>query len=224
MARTNLFTKRTLISKANTSMVAATTVAAFVLVFTLVAGKSLLSQLSYQNKVINVKKTALKQLNSDLAARDTLQAAYNKFVTQNPNMLAGDLNGSGPKDGSNATLILDALPSGYDFPALTTSLENLIKSENLKILGITGVDQELTEGGNSTSPAPQAVAMPFTVQVGGTYQSVQDLINTFLSSIRPFQIQTLQLSGDESSMNATIAAQTFYQPGKTLNIKSQVVK
>jgi hypothetical protein len=224
MARTTAFTKRALISKANSSMVIATTAAAFVLVFSLLASKSLLSQMSYQNRVISIKKTALAQLNTDLSARDTLQTSYNSFVAQNPNLLGGNSTGTADRDGDNATLILDSLPSSYDFPALTTSLEKIIGGQNLKILAITGTDQEVTQGTNQSSPNPQAVAMPFQVEVNGSYQSIQSLTNVFLQSIRPFQIQTIELSGDESSMTATIGAQTFYQPGKTLNIKQGVVK
>jgi hypothetical protein len=224
MARTTAFTKRALISKANSSMVIATTVAAFVLVFALVSGKSLISQMSYQNRVITAKKTALTQLKTDLEARDSLQASYNSFVAENPNVIGGNADGDGEEDGDNATLILDSLPSYYDFPALTTSLEKIIGSQNLSILGITGIDQEATEGDNQSSPTPEAVAMPFEVDVSGSYQSVQALTDVFQKSIRPFQIQTMQLSGDEGSMTAAINAQTYYQPGKTLNIKSEVVK
>ena len=224
MARTTAFTKRALIGKANSSMVAATTVAAFILVFTLVAGKSLISQMSYQNRVISAKKTALTQLKADLSARDSLESSYNSFVAQNPNVLGGDPQGTGAKDGDNATLIIDALPSSYDFPALTTSLEKLIGDQQLKILAITGTDQEATEGANQTSPTPKAVPMPFQVNVSGSYQSVQSFNNVLLQSIRPFQILTMELSGDETSMNATFSAQTYYQPGKTLNITNEVVK
>jgi hypothetical protein len=224
MARTTAFTKRALITKANSSMVIATTAAAFVLVFGLVAGKSLLSQMSYQNRVISAKKTALAQLNTDLSARDSLQSSYKSFVAEDPNVIGGSAAGSGEQDGDNATLILDSLPSSYDFPALTTSLEKIITGQNLNILSITGTDQEATEGGNSSSPSPAAVPMPFQIEVNGAYTSIQTLTDVFQRSIRPFQIQTLELSGDEGSMNATISAQTYYQPGKTLNIKNEVVK
>lgn len=224
MARTNSFTKRTLISKANSTIVVATTLAAFVLVFALVAGKSLISQVSYQNKVIDVKKTALKQLEADLAARDSLEQSYKMFVGENPNVLGGSLDGTGDKDGDNAKLVLDALPSKYDFPALTTSLEKVIIGQNLKIVGINGTDQEADQADKQISPDPEPVPMPFTVQVSGAYVSVQSLVDVFLRSIRPFQIQSIELSGDESSMNATISAQTFYQPEKSLEIKSEVVK
>jgi len=225
MARTTAFTKRSLISKANSTMVIATTVAAFVLVFTLVAGKTLASQLSYQNKVISAKKTALNRLKEDLAARTTLKNSYDAFIAQNPNVIGGDKNGTSGKDGDNAKIVLDALPSKYDFPALTTSLEKLITDQNLKIVGITGTDDEAAQAANATSPNPQPIAMPFQVQVNGSYQSVQDLVDVLSLSTRPFQIQTLELSGaDKGNMTANISAQTFYQPEKDLKITSKVVK
>ncbi len=224
MARTTAFTKRSLINKANSTMVVTTSIAAFVLVFALFAGKSLLGQMSYQNRIISSKKTALTQLKSDLDARDSLAKSYKDFVAQSPNVLAGDPKGAGPKDGDNAKLILDALPSKYDFPALTTSLEKIVQSQNLKIINIGGTDEEAVQGKNQSSSNPQPVAMPFNLEASGSYQSVQALINTLLSSIRPFQIQRIDISGDESVMNVRIDAQTFYQPEKNLNIQTKVVK
>ncbi|HSD56394.1 MAG TPA: hypothetical protein VLA92_04555, partial [Candidatus Saccharimonadales bacterium] len=60
------FSKRALISKANSSMVVATSIAAFVFVFCGIASKTLISQASYQNRVIAAKKKALSTLKSDL--------------------------------------------------------------------------------------------------------------------------------------------------------------
>jgi len=224
MARTNSFTKRSLISKDNSTMVIATTVAAFVLVFALVAGKSLINQVGYQNRVIGTKKLALKQLQSDLQARDSLQQSYKLFVDDNPNVLGGSTKGKGEKDGDNSKLVLDALPSKYDFPALTTSLEKVITDQNLNIMGISGTDQEADQASKQISPDPEPVEMPFQVQVSGSYTSVQSLVGVLLRSIRPFQIQTIELSGDESSMTAIINARTFFQPEKSLEIKEEVVK
>jgi hypothetical protein len=225
MARTTAFTKRSLINKANSTMVIATTVAAFALVFGLVAGKTLGSQLSYQNRVIGAKKTAYSRLKGDLAARTTLKNSYDAFIAQNPNVIGGDRSGTGSKDGDNAKIVLDALPSKYDFPALTTSLEKLITDQNLKIVGITGTDDEAAQSANATSPDPQPIAMPFQVQVNGSYQSAQNLVDVLLLSTRPFQIQTLELSGaDKGNMITRISAQTFYQPQKDLKITSKVVK
>jgi Tfp pilus assembly protein PilO len=225
MARTTAFTKRSLIGKANSSMVVATTIAAFVLVFTLVAGRSLIGQMSYQNRVVDAKKTAHKHLMDDLSARNTLQDSYNSFTAQNPNVLGGDAKSTATgKDGDNAKIVLDALPSRYDFPALTTSLEKLINDQNLKIMSISGTDEEALQAANATSPNPEPIAMPFQIQVSGSYQSIQNLVDVIQRSTRPFQIQTMELSGDPSDMIARVAAQTYYQPEKNLNITTKVVK
>jgi len=224
MAKTVSFTKRSLISKANSTIVASTAIAAFVVVFTLFAAKSLTSQAAYQNRVISTKKKALTQLKSDLNARNSLVSSYQAFVGTSQNILGGNPTGTGDQDGDNAKIVLDALPSKYDFPALATSLEKIINQQGLSILGITGTDQELTQQSNQTSASPTPIAMPFQIQVSGSYQSIQNLVNAMEHSIRPFQIQTMELAGDQGSMTATISAQTYYQPEKSLQIKSEVVR
>lgn len=224
MARTTSFTKRSLISKANSTMVISTSVAAFVLIFALIAGKSLMSQMSYQNKVIGAKKDALKQIEADLEAIDSLENSYIDFATDDPNVLGGSIAGTGAQDGDNAKVVLDALPSRYDFPALTTSLEKLITGQNLQILGISGTDEEATQTQKQTSATPAPIAMPFQIQVSGSYPSTQSFVDVLLRSIRPFQIQMLEIAGDENSMITTISAQTFYQPEKTFTIKEEVVQ
>jgi hypothetical protein len=224
MARTTSFTKRSLINKANSTIVVATSLAAFAVVFVLVAGKSLAGQAAYQNKIINAKKQALQTLRADLEARDSLVDAYKSFVDGQVNVLGGKAQGSGDRDGDNAKLVLDALPSKYDFPALTTSLEKIILAQNLGIKSISGTDEEIDQSANQTSPTPEPVPMPFQLQVNGSYTSIQGLVGVLQRSIRPFQISTIELSGDESEMTATIGAQTFYQPEKSLDITSKVVR
>lgn len=224
MARTTSFTKRALIGKANSTMVIATTAAAFILIFALVAGRSLVNQMSYQNRVISAKKEALERLQDDMKARDSLQESYQDFVAENPNILGGNPGGNGDKDGDNSKLILDALPSKYDFPALATSLEKLVNSQSLRIATISGTDEEAVEASKEATPTPEAIPMPFQVQVGGSYESIQSFVDVSLRSIRPFKILTMEISGDESSMLASFTAQTFYQPEKSLKIKSEVVK
>jgi hypothetical protein len=225
MAKTASLTKRALIGKANSTIVVATATAAFLIVFCGVASKTLISQASYQTRVIAAKKKALSTLQSDLNARDSLVASYKTFVGTPQNVLGGNPDGSGDQDGDNAKIVLDSLPSKYDFPALTTSLEKLITSQGLNIQGITGVDEEITQAVNQAAAGePQPIALPFQVQVSGSYESIKSLVNVFERSIRPIQVQKIEINGSEGSMIATIDAQTFYQPEKTLNILSEVVK
>ena len=217
-------TKRALVSKANSSIVIVAAVASFVVIFSLVASKTLISQMNYQNHVISAKKTALKQLKADIQATDPLVASYKTFDGTLQNIIGGTSTGTGANDGTNSTLILDALPSKYDFPALATSVEKLISARGLQIQVIQGTDDEVAQSANQSSTTPQPVPMAFQVTVVGNYTALQGLIADFQNSIRPFQIQTIDLSGDESNMTLTLTAQTFYQPEKDLNITTKVVK
>lgn len=217
-------TKRILIDKTNSRIVVYTSVAAFMVVFTLVASNTLIHQAMYQNRVISAKKQAVSQLKSDVQSTSNLVTAYKAFVSTPQNVIGGDPNGTGPKDGDNAKVVLDALPSKYDFPALATSLDKLLTSQNVQIQSISGTDDEVAQSGADSSSAPTPVPMPFQISVEGNYQSIQSLVNTFNSSIRPFQVQTMMISGNEGNMTLTMTAQTYYQPEKVFNVSTKVVK
>lgn len=220
-----LTTKRVQIDKANVVVVAAVSIAAFLTVFSLVAVKSLWSQRSYQAKVIEKRETARNQLKANITAADKLTDSYKQFVSNPVNIIGGNPSGSGERDGDNARIILDALPSKYDFPALATSLEKLTKSQNLTIDTITGVDDELNQASNADNSTPQAVEMPFKLSVKGDYGATQQLISLFEHSIRPFYINELILTAaGEGQVSAAVDAKTFYQPEKGLKFKSEVVK
>lgn len=224
MAKRPLNTKRLLIDKTNSTIVAMTAIAAFIVVFTLIASKTLVGQAAYQNRVISAKKTALSQLKSNVQATDSLVAAYKAFVNTPQNVLGGNPSGTGGQDGDNAKIVLDALPSKYDFPALATSLEKLLTSQNVQIQSITGTDDEVAQSGDQSSANPKPIAMPFQLAVQGNYQAIQNLIGIFGASIRPFQIQSMQLSGDQNNMTLTVTAQTYYQPEKAFSITKETVQ
>lgn len=220
----HISSKQALIDKANSTVVIVAGAAAFILMFSLVASKTLISQAGYQNRVITAKRQALTQIHADITASATLEASYQRFIDQNVNVIGGSSVGTGPQDGDNKKIILDALPSTYDFPALATSLEKILTDGNLAINNITGTDDEVNQSGNVTSATPQPVAMPFEITVGGDYESIQNLISEFEHSTRPFQIQKIDISGDQGKLTADITAQTFYQPAKSLKITTKVVK
>lgn len=216
--------KRVQIDKSQSTMLIAAAVAGFFLAFAFVGGKALVDQIRYQNKVISAKKEAVAQLRSNVQATSSLMNSYKAFVSTSQNVIGGNPHGNGPQDGDNAKIILDALPSKYDFPALATSLDKLITSQNMNIDSITGSDDEVAQIEKQSSPTPEPVSMPFTVSASGSYQASQGLIDVFNRSIRPFQVQKLKIAGSQSSMNITVEAQTYYQPAKNFNITKKVVK
>ena len=225
MAAIDLKPKRVQIDKANVVVVAAVTIAAFVSIFSLVAIKSLWSQRSYQSHVISARETARDQLKSNIDNAGKLTESYKQFVSSAANVIGGSAAGTGERDGDNARIVLDALPSKYDFPALASSLEKLIKGQGLSIQSIVGTDDELNQGGAEDSSTPAAVEMPFKLAISGDYTATQNFIIVLEKSIRPFVINQLVLdAGEGGTISMTIDAKTFYQPEKSLNVKSEVIK
>lgn len=220
MANTPRSNKRVQVDKAKSMLLGIVAGASVLSVFALVASKTYFSQASYLNKVAGEKEKALNQLKANKEAVGTLVASYKTFAASTPNLLSGSPTGKGEKDGDNARLVLDALPSKYDFPAMTTSLEKLLTGYSIN--SITGVDDATLQDQAASAPAP--IDMPFTLNVGTDYKGMKGLVETFERSIRPFQILTLDITGSNKNLQATIGAKTFYQPEKDLKITTKVVK
>lgn len=225
MAKVQLSTKRLAIDKAQAQMVAIIAGASFITVFCLVASNAVFSQYRYQGKVVSAKEKALKQLKDDQTAFNTLSSSYKAFDSASVNVIGGTRDGSGDNDGRNSKIVLDALPSSYDFPALTSSIEKVLTDSKLKVTSITGTDDQVNQQTNTTSPKPEPVAIPFSFSVSNaSYSSIQDLFKKLNNSIRPIQIDSVDLSGGQSDMSLTVNAHTYYQPGKSLSITKKVVK
>jgi len=215
MAKLPLTTKRLLIDQAQARMMVAIGVASFVVIFSLIAMKGLYGQMSYQNRVISGKEKAVKQLHQNVTASATLVDSFKTFDAS-PSML-------GNTD-SNAKIVLDALPSKYDFPALTASLEKILTSGGYKIESIAGVDDEANQTSDDSATTPAPVEMPFQISASATYQASQKLVSDFERSIRPFNIQSIELTGNESAIRIDIEAKTYFQPERNLSIPTKVVK
>lgn len=218
-------TKRLAISKANAQMVSIVAIASFLTVFSLIASKAVFSQNRYQARVISAKEVAHKQLEKNIDNYGNLASAYKAFDAASTNVIGGTKDGTGDNDGSNSKIILDALPDKYDFPALTSSIEKILTDNHMQVTNISGTDDQLNQQSNTSSANPQPVEMPFSFTVSNAnYQSVSQLLSRLQQSIRPVQIDTLDISGGQSNMTATVTAHTYYQPAKKVSITKKVIK
>jgi hypothetical protein len=216
--------KKELISKANKSMVIACAVAGFCIMFSIIASVSLWQKRTYQAKVIDAKEEAVSQLDANKAAVDQLAVSYKAFVGTQTNVIGGNPNGSGDRDGNNAKIVLDALPSKYDFPAFITSLEKLLNSNNFKLESITGTDDELAQAKAAATKKP--VEIPFTFESNvGNYAKLRDLLVTTEKSIRPIKIKSLEITGgDGAELTVQVDGVSYYQAAKGLTIEKKVIK
>lgn len=218
------FGKHLQLSKARQTTLVVASIAIFVAVLGIVTGKALIGQASYRSRIIDKQETALAQLSENQQKSNQLMSSYQAFVQSNQNAIGGSSFGTGPRDGNNAQIVMDALPSSYDFPQLASSLEKLILNEGMSIKGISGQDDQIEQQANTTSSTPAPIEIPFTISASGNYDQVQKLVYDFENSIRPFQIQSIELKGDQGQMTVNITAQTYFQPAKVFNIAKEVVK
>lgn len=219
----HISSKRLKIDQANSSIMIIIAVASVLTIFALVSSKSLLSQAAYQRRVLNAKRDTIKQLKANIDNVDKLISQYKVFESQDPNLLGGSRTGQGPTDGNNSRIVLDALPSTYDFPALTSSIEKILSNQQINTRSISGTDNEASNN-ETVSGNPQPVAMNLAIDSDSDYNGVKTLINDLERSIRPFDIINMSLSGTESSMNISISVNTYYQPAKTLSITQKEIK
>lgn len=221
----NLSGKHLKIDKANNAMFVAVAVASVISIFCLVSAKALFSQAAHQRQVINTNNASAKQQNKNLDVAKNLKDRFDIFNQANPNVLGGnsDNSSTGPVDGDNARIVLDALPSQYDFPALISSMEKVLTNNGIQSPAVTGTDQSDTNSNDAkASPSPTIISLT----VGGTsnYQAVQNFIGDLERSIRPFDLTTLELDGNNANLKMTVAVNTYYQQAKSLDNGKKVIK
>lgn len=206
-------TKHVQIDKSYAKMVAVIALAASVVIFCLVLSNSLIKQIQYQNKVISLRAKADSQLKKNVAAVKPLVASYETFDGASESVI-------GTQD-KNAKIVLDALPSKYDFPATATSLEYIVEKSGMAVSGITGTDDEANAEQNSVNP--KVVEIPFSLSVAGGYGSAKTLVSNLERSIRPFKINEISFSGTDATLSVDIKGVTYYQPERKLEITQTVV-
>lgn len=219
--------KHDIIDKTNTMMLIIVSIAIFIVMFCLVATKTLFSQSLYQNKVISEKKTALRTVQSNKTAADELESSYKTFVESSVNVLGGTIDGEDPRDGDNAKLVLDSLPSTLDFPALSSSIEKILIEGGYTIKAIGGEEKglavdETLDPAAAVESIPVEIEYPFGISTSPDASLV--LIQILEKSIRPFNISGLTLEGSGNNVEIKINMKTYYQPATGLQVSSKVVK
>lgn len=206
--------KHVLVDKANTTVVIVAALTTAVVVFSIFAAIKLVGVISYQNKVISLREDSVKQLESNLDSIDTLRNSYVAFDNT-----AESAIGTSDK---NSKIVLDSLPSKYDFPAFITSINFIAESSGLTVNSITGTDDEAAAIKSTINPAP--VEIGFELSATGNYDSVKKFIDDLRRSIRPFVINELSVSGSDNALSVKVIGLSYYQPSKEIGVNEQVVK
>lgn len=215
--------KQTQAQRAKSTSMAIIIAASTIVVFCLVATNVMLSNAFHQRRVLADKQTAVKQLEVNINDINTLASQYKAFSSASTNIIGGSANGAGPSDGSNTQIVLDALPSQYDFPGLTASVEKILTNRSVQLQSISGTDNESATTAKPL-PNPTPITMSFSFGATSSYRNIKRVFDDFQKSIRPFHVVSLQLSGTDAQMTVNASVNTYYQPTKTLSIISKEIK
>lgn len=212
------------IDKANTIIFVSIAVAAACLVFSLVSLQALWRQAGYNRKVISAKEKSVSQLEQNIQSLDQLNTSYQAFVGETSNIIGGSSTGQGDKDGDNAKITLDALPSVYDFPGLVSGMNKILTGRTFTEATIDGVDDEIAQISNSNT-APAIVEIPLSFSAKGGTEAAQDFLNTIDNSIRPVKLSSVSFGGSEAGdLEISATGMTYYQPKKVFQVKKETIQ
>lgn len=197
------------INSASKSMVTVLSITLSIVLATIISSKYLLAMNSYQSKVISEKKKVDKILSDNAKNTDKLVEDFKIFDKTTESMIGSNE--------PNSKIILDALPSKYDFPALITSIQKIAETGGYQIESISGTDQELSID-QEPSGSPSPVAIPISITMQGSYDSAQNFVKDLEATIRPIKVKNLSFVGTSSGLIITIDAETYFQPGKNFNV------
>jgi hypothetical protein len=211
--------KHVQIDKSQSTMLAIIVAATVIVVFSLVATKSMISKGLYQKRALHARKDVAATLKDNYSAAETLFTQYKVFANSDPNVLGGTVSGTTNLDGSNPVIVLDSLPSVYDAPALATSIEKVMTGRNVTINSLTVTDDP-TSNSDQPQTSPQSKPVTFSFEGTTNFAGATQLLQDFERSIRPFDLNKLEISGTDAQLKMTVGMTTYFQPAKSLDLKA----
>jgi hypothetical protein len=217
--------KRQQISQANKTMFIWVASAAVVVSFCLVIGQFLFRQAAFNIKIIDAKSKASSTLGENIDNAKKLQEEMNSLLVN------VDLSSVKAKeDDSNFKVILDALPSTNDPITFATSLQRAIIPRSgavLDSLEPPKVSVEGEEGGGEETQAADPndpIEQTYMFTVLGNYEQIQNLLKDFERTIRPINVNTMSIEGNDSVLRAEFDVSTYYTNPKTLTLEKKAIK
>ncbi len=170
-----------------------------------VVGRSFITRISHNSKVIGKKQTAEKTLTDNLKAIPQLTEEYKGLKNM-------------PK------AIDNALPVVPDFPGLVATMEVLAGSSDVLLSSVTPQIQTAAATTTPAATTSDPTVFPYSVSVAGNYTQLLQFMTNLELSARPIKIDSMQLSGTTDSMSGAFSLTTYYYDPKPLADKTEEVK
>lgn len=201
-------------------------IASAVVVICLVVGMNIFQRIQYQMKVNTEISKTTKTMEANVKAIDGLIKNVND-LRANRLLTAPGLKAD---DSTVFQVVIDALPTENDSVSLSSSLQNKILNRSGVTIEQISVDGESSSSSNdddevTTSNVEFPVAQPinFRISIVGTYESIKQTLADIERTIRPIIINSLEISGTDDRLTATIQATTYYSSNVNFQVGEKEV-
>lgn len=230
--------KRTQIANANRAMFIWIAVVSALFGFAVVVSMFLIQMISFNEKVIKEKNNtiAVLKINNEniVALKDQIRVLEASEILENLKVDSSD---------NALQVILDALPSDANSPALGSSLQNKLLDVNgvsidsLNVVPVIGVESLSADGSlevetNSIDGVVQS-EIPFSFSVIGSEEDLRTLLQNLEKSIRTIDITSMEIEKQTSSNSdggssdyllLKVIGRAYYQEEQVIELKDMVIK
>lgn len=216
--------KRQQIAKANRAMFLGVAGASAIVGAAIVLSFVLVQKLIFNEKVLFEKQATVGALQHNNEVAEKLKANI-RVLNTNESLLTLQTEG----DTEPAQVVLDALPATANSAALGASLQSDkllaqpgITIESLTVDPVAGVE---SDDGESSSDSDTTITFSFTVSTSSSNaDGLKDLLKRIERSIRTINITQLNVQSQGSRLVMTAQGEAYYEPAKTIELGSKVVR
>jgi len=222
--------KRTQILKANRNMFLWIAGASALVGFALVASIFLVQKLVFNERVLIEKNNTISVLQANNAVMPELETQVRVLDTN------AALIKSKAKDNDQAIqVILDALPSEANSPALGASLQDVLLAsipglviDSLQVDPVEGVESlaapGVDTGGAVLGTTGTENQITFRFIVSGNQDALKAALVNLERSIRTIDITKLQIESQQTTQVMTVQGRAFFEPAREVTLYDKVVR
>jgi len=155
---------------------------------------NLTNQYIHQSNVNKAQDKTIGALDTTQSNLKALRPNYDAITTK------------GASGVSDSNLILNALPEKPDYEGLIAILEKMGQNAGVKV---STISQSSTAA--PTAAKAGAIAVPFTITVEGSYNSVLEFLKETEKSSRVINFNSMSLSSSGGTLSASISMTTYYK-------------
>ena len=174
--------------------------------------KNFFASFLLNQKILTKKNAAQVILSSDVGAANSITQQYKAL-------------------GSQTQIVADSLPNDADIPGLANAIESMATTAGVQFTNVGDTVTALTtvpvgSATGSTASTTTAAATPVPISIGVTtsYNNLNHFLSLLESSSRPIVVSSIQLTGTNSKLLATIVATTYFQTPVSFNITKVAVQ